>query len=128
MPIIHSRHNRAIRNPKPLNPPNLQLLIHHSIRVVRPTSSTRTAGVVARRRVVLDVLLPVLARLELVVRQLRRPRSLDQVLGARTLGDDLVAERARFGEDFEVQRVREVVAVHDGDGARVGIAEGDGAA
>ncbi|KAI6753301.1 hypothetical protein HG531_005470 [Fusarium graminearum] len=52
--------------------------------------------------VVLDVLLPVLARLVLVVHQVRRPRALDNVLCASALDDDLVTESARLGEDFEV--------------------------
>lgn len=81
-----------------------------------------------RRRVLLDVRHPVLPRLEPVMRRLGRPRPLDQVLCPRALGDDLVAEAARLGQHLDVERIRQVAAVDDGHGRRVGAAQRHGAA
>lgn len=76
----------------------------------------------------LDVGNPLLARLVLVMHQLRGPGPLDEIFGPLALHDDLVSKPARLGQDLEVQRVRQVSAVDDGDGRCVCAAEGDGAA
>lgn len=66
-----------------------------------------------RRSVVFDIFLPFLPGRVLVVRQVRRPRPLDNVLGPLAIHDDLVAKPARLGEHLQIQRVGKVVCVDD---------------
>jgi hypothetical protein len=49
-----------------------------------------------------------------MMRQIRRPRALDDILGSGALRDNLVAEPASLGQNLDIQRVGKVIAVDNG--------------
>lgn len=60
--------------------------------------------------------------------QVRRPGALDNIPGSSTINDDLVGKPARLSENFNVQRISEVVTIHNRDGQGVGAGESHGSA
>ena len=103
---------RRTSDPEILDSPHAQTRVNDIILITQRSHLARPARMIRSPRLFPDVLLPLLV----VPRELASlgPGTLDVVLGALALGDDLVDVLDAFGEDCEVKRVREVVVVDEG--------------
>lgn len=62
----------------------------------------------------LNVRNPLLPRLVSMMRQIRRPRSLNNILGTRSIHNNLITESTSLTENQHIQRISKIIAINDG--------------
>lgn len=110
--VCSMKSRRRTGDTKILDTSHTQARIHNILRIAQRTHLTSPTRMVRSTRLLLDIFLPLL----IVPRKLAAlgPRTLDMVLGAGALSDDLVNELDALGEDCEIEGVREIVVVDEG--------------